>query len=202
MPTKVSGSLPVLVHTGHPDHPSISTAYNLRAHFLEKPSTAGQIHEFFRLAQRDSHSRRHATQTASEAPEDPRAETCSVAAAILREQRTAAAETLRSFWRIGDLIAKLRADTEPGRLRAALAECATSLGVHTSWLDEAAKAAAIVSERERRTILEACERGRADLTPSHIAELARAGPRARREAIATLLNTPLSVRQLRNRLRG
>jgi hypothetical protein len=201
MPTKVSGSLPVLVHTGHPDHPSISIAYNLRAHFLEKPSTAGQIHEFFRLAQRAARNRRHAKQTASETREDPRPETCSVAAAILRERRTAGVETLRSFWSIGDLIAKLRADTEPGRLRAALAECATNLGVHASWLDDAAKAATIFSDRERRTILEACQ-ARADITPSHIVELARAGPRARREGIAALLNTRLSVRELRQLLRG
>jgi len=125
----------------------------------------------------------------------------SVAAAILAERRAASAEALRSFRKLGDLVNTLRSRTEPGHWRAALAQCAASVGVHPSRLDDAARSAVILSDADNALLIAACANGRANITPCHIAELARAHPRSRREGINALLQIPFSVRKLRSYLR-
>jgi DNA-binding NarL/FixJ family response regulator len=54
---KRHSDVPVLVHTGHPDHDIIAEAYDAKAQYLEKPATRARIGRFVRLA--DAYAREH-----------------------------------------------------------------------------------------------------------------------------------------------
>ena len=125
-----------------------------------------------------------------------------VVAFIIKERRRRSFDAIRSLWRIGDSLRQLKAITSKGNWRRVLEECATRVGMHSASLHEAARTAEAFGAAERGTLRRRFERARAELTPSHVVELARASVRQRARGIEALLRRTYSTRELRTFLRG
>ena len=121
-------------------------------------------------------------------------------ALILRERRRRSIAAIRSLWRIGDVVLRLKKAAGSGNLRRALQACASRAGIHVGSLDAAARAAAAFRAADREALARRFERAGAELTPSQIVELAGAPLPRRREAVETLLRKRLSIRELRSYL--
>jgi hypothetical protein len=120
---------------------------------------------------------------------------------IAREQRRRAFEAIRSLWRTGDAVGRLKQLSEKRDWRRTLRWCAERVHMHPSSLDDAARAAAAFRRSDRRALLHCFERANARLTVSHVVELARASPKQRAEGVNALLRETHSIRKLRGTLR-
>ncbi len=122
--------------------------------------------------------------------------------AIAGEVRKQQFDAIRSFWRIGDAVHALRAESCGRGWLKALEGCAKRLGMHPASLDEARRASAAFPAAAREGLLGRFEQRNASLTPSHVVVLARVPPAARKRGIEILLEKSLSVRELRGELRS
>jgi hypothetical protein len=120
---------------------------------------------------------------------------------ILREQRKKAFAAVQSLWRIGDAVRRLKGRLDDEPWRDVLDTCAKRVEMHTSSLEEAARAAEAFPRRLRVDLRETFERARVELTASHVVVLARVTPKQRKQGIDALLNKRYSVRELRAHLR-
>ena len=102
---------------------------------------------------------------------------------------------------MGDGVRRLRTCVEAGIWREVIDACASRAGIHTSSLDEAARAAEAFPAALRAEIRERFERARVELTASHVIALARVTPAKRKKGIDALLRERHSVRELRELLR-
>ena len=109
---------------------------------------------------------------------------------------------VRSLWRVGDAVRRLREIAPEGQWGRAVEICAGRVGMHAASLDEAARAAQAFGVAERRSLLQRFESAATDLSPSHVIELARLPRNRRLEAIDRLLREPHTVREFRSYLRG
>jgi hypothetical protein len=132
---------------------------------------------------------------------DPKAEFEQIVTLIIQERRRRSFEAVRSLWRIGDSVRRLKAIAETGRWRRTLEECAARVGVHVGSLAEAARAAEAFKSSERNALRVRFERAGAELTPSHVIELTRASGPQRARGVEALLQNAYSIRGLRAYLR-
>jgi hypothetical protein len=121
-------------------------------------------------------------------------------ATILQEKRSAGYEGVRSLWRIGDAVAKLRMRAGAAAWRRVLRHCSEEVGLHPASLDDAARAARAFPRASRAGLLRRFEESGAPMTRGHIIALARATPARRAQGIEALLGEPQSVRRLRTTL--
>jgi hypothetical protein len=108
---------------------------------------------------------------------------------------------VNALWRVGDAVRRLRSHVTRGAWRHTLAFCAARVGLTASALDEAVRAAEAFDTAERRALRRRFAAGPHALMPSHVIELARAPAELRARGVELLLEKPLTVRELRARLR-
>lgn len=126
---------------------------------------------------------------------------CKTAHVIEAERRERSLAAVRALWFTGDALRELRQRVGHGAWRRSARRCAELVGVHVATLDDALRAADAFSLPERDALLKAFADSPVVLTPSHVMELARLPKRHRRDAIAHLLATPQTNRQLRAYIR-
>lgn len=123
-------------------------------------------------------------------------------ALIRREQQHRMRLAVYSLWRVGDGVRRLKRVVKPGTWSRSLETCAERLAVHASSLVDAGRAAEAFTGPHRRELCARFADAGAELTPSHVIELARAPRRKRSLGVDALLQKPLTVRELRRVLRG
>jgi hypothetical protein len=119
---------------------------------------------------------------------------------IRGEQRRRGFDAIRSLWRLGDAVRRLRLVVGPGDWRRTLQTCANAAGMHPESLHDAARASAAFPPDEREPILARFDSSGASLTVSHVIALARATPSRRTSGVEALLRSSHSVRALRAHL--
>lgn len=120
---------------------------------------------------------------------------------IQREQYRKAFAAVRSLWRIGDGVRRLKRDVGPRLWRTVLRQCAGQVGMHASSLEEAARVAEAFNGAQRAELRKSFRRSKSELTPSHLIVLARAPQKKRERGIEALLLKRYSIRELREYLR-
>lgn len=132
---------------------------------------------------------------------DPKHELERLVTLIVEERRRRTLAALRALWRIGDGVRRFKRVIGRGDWSRTIERCAARVGMHAASLEEAAHAADVFRPAERRALRERFERAGAELTPSHVLELARAPPRERARGVEALLRKRHSIRELRSYLR-
>jgi hypothetical protein len=120
---------------------------------------------------------------------------------VRREQKRRMRTAVYSLWNVGDGVHRLKRAVGPGNWSRSLAACAAKLGLHSSSLVDAGRAAEAFAVGQRRELYERFETAGADLTPSHVIELARVPKGQRSRGIEALLQKSYAVRDLRSYLR-
>jgi hypothetical protein len=121
---------------------------------------------------------------------------------VRREQKGRMRTAVYSLWNVGDGVHRLKKTVGAGNWIRSVEACAAKLGLHASSLIDAGRAAEAFGVAHRRDLCGRFEKAGAELTPSHVIELARAPLRQRARAVEALLQKAYTVRDLRSYLRG
>ncbi len=133
---------------------------------------------------------------------EPQREIDRLVALVWREQKRRMRTAVYSLWNVGDGVRRLKRTVGPRKWSRSLEACAAKLGLHASSLVDAGRAAEAFAVGQRRELCGRFETAGAELTPSHLIELARAPKGQRSRGIEALLQKSYTVRDLRSYLHG